>query len=92
MYQGSDASRLEEFGVRPQREDLSSPETPQNCSLHSDVSLGWVMVIVVGWVLKSSLSVLTTRCSGMLNSKVSGNSESMGFGYKHGTGPVSRGK
>lgn len=53
---------------------------------------GLVMEAVVAWVLKSSLSVLTTQCSGMLNSKVSGNSESTGFGYKFGTHPVLREK
>ena len=92
MCRGSHAARPEEFGVGPQRKDLSRLETPQICSLHSEVSLGWVMEAVVAWVLKSSLSVLTTQCSGMLNSKVSGNSESTGFGYKFGTHPVLREK
>lgn len=42
--------------MRSPGEDSLSQETPQNCSLKSNVSSGWVMVVVVGWVLQSWLS------------------------------------
>lgn len=60
-------ARLEELSRRPQRR-VYRVRRPMELLTQVGFSLGWVMVVVVVWGLKSWFSVLTIQCSGTLNS------------------------